>query len=215
LNRERRATILWQQSIHYIRNLNFFASRPPSIDEHTLHTQRISTRLFIVLLTGAMTILLLYTSLIRITKTVNIESPSFEQYSHLYLTYSRSLTCPCSKISINYGKFIHVEYTLHQVCSSIFVDQSWINFLAKNAGTRNMFWEVEFRHSSPHTFQALKTFCELINKTISDSLTQFYSNQYVSASIIHQELFEPETESLVHQFQLSTNHSFLLSLSMI
>jgi hypothetical protein len=124
MNISRQIPELWNKSKVYLRNFNFFPSIPPSADEHELRTQRLSTRLFIFALILSMIILLLYTSLIRVTKTVYIETPFFAQYSQLNSTYGQSPTCPCSKISINYGEFLCIEYTLHQVCSSIFVDQS-------------------------------------------------------------------------------------------
>jgi hypothetical protein len=153
-----------------------------------------------------MTILLLYTSLIRVTETVNIDAPSFAQYTS-------ALRCPCSKISIDYGKFLRIEYNLHQICSSTFVDRNWIDYLKESITTTLS--SDDIRLSSLSTFQALRTFCELINRTISDSLTQFYSNQYVSASVISQQLFESETKSFIDQFRLSMTNSFLLSLAMI
>jgi hypothetical protein len=205
---------LFSKSKQYLVTLNVFPSIPPSTDEHELRTQRISTILFIVLTILSMTILLLYTSLIKITKTVNIEAPSFAEYSLLNLTYSETLTCSCSKISINYKEFLHVEYTLHQVCNSIFVNQSWIDYLAElKANTIDT--PLDFRHTGSSAFQALKTFCELMNKMISSSLTRFYSEQYVSGSVIKRKLFESETRILVDKFRLSMTNNILLSLSMI
>jgi hypothetical protein len=117
------------------------------------------------------------------------------------------------KISINYDNFIHINYTLHQVCSSVFVTENWINYLhAPSAATHII---RDFRTIAPFAFQALSAFCDLINNTISDSLTRFYSNQYVSASVTPSQLFETETQSLVDQFRSSMTNSFLLFLLMI
>jgi hypothetical protein len=66
-----------------------------------------------------------------------------------------------------------------------------------------------------HIFQGLRTFCERINETIDDSLTQFYSSQYVNAFVIPSKLFELKTKSLLDQFRLSMINKFLLSFSMI
>ncbi len=82
---------------HYLTTLNIFPSVPPSTDEHELRTQRISTRLFIFLLIVLMTILLFYTSLVKVTKTVNVYKPPLAQYEQLYATYSQALTCPILK----------------------------------------------------------------------------------------------------------------------
>jgi hypothetical protein len=188
--------LLFPKLKHYLLNFNVFPSVPPSTDEHELRNQRISTRIFIVLLILSTAILLLYTSLVTVTKTINVQTPNLEKYSQLYSTYSRTLTCPCTKISVDYGKFLRIEHTLHQVCSSIFSAN-------------------DFRWISPSAFRTLMTLCDLINSTISDSLTQFYSNQYISASITPPEIFKAEAQLLTDQLRSSTTNSFSLSLSMI
>jgi hypothetical protein len=187
---------------------------PPSTDEYELQNERISTRLFIILLTIILTVLLLYTSLERVTKTGSMETPTLAQYSKLYATYSQTLTCPCTTISINYGKFLHVEYTFHQVCSSVFVTENWISYLAKFYQYEELYVD-DFRLSGTYTFQALNSFCDLINRTISDSLTSFYSSQYVSAFVTPSELFQSQLQSLFLQFISTTTNEFLLSVDMI
>ncbi len=204
---------LFSQSKRYLLTFNVFTSVPPSTDEYELRTQRISTRLFIFFLIVSMTILLLYTSLITVRKAINVEEPPLKRYLQLYSKYSQTLTCACTQISIHYEKFLRIEYTLHQVCSSIFVDQSWIDYLANPSEI--IMYIIDFRMTSASAFQALSTFCLLINRTISDSFIEFYSRQYVSASVMSSKLFKSETESLTNRFKLSMTNSFLLSLSMI
>jgi hypothetical protein len=187
---------------------------PPSTDEYELQNERISTRVFIILLTIILTILLLYTSLESVTKTVNIKSPTLAQYSKLYATYPQTLTCPCTQISINYGKFLHVEYSFHQVCNSIFVTENWINYLATLEGPDTVYND-DFRYSGTFTFQALSALCDLVNRTLSDSLTRFYSSQYVSAFVTPSELFQSQGQSLLLQFISTATNEFLLSIDMI
>ena len=185
----------------------------PSTDEHELRNQRISTWLFIILFTTGMIILLLYNSLINTTKTVNIETPTLQQYEHLYSTYSQTLNCPCEKISINYDKFLHIKYQLHQVCYSDFVGEKWIRHLTKSEEKPN--YSVDFRTTSSLVFQGLKMFCELSNSTISDNLIRFHSQQYISATVISLKLFESDIDSLTKQFRSSMENDFLLSRLMI
>jgi hypothetical protein len=148
-----------------------------------------------------------------VAKTITKEEPSFAQYVHLNSTYSSTLSCPCSKISINYEKFIRVDYTLHQLCNSIFVNQSWIDYLTPPSGIE--FFVPDFRWMNQYTFPTLKRFCDVMNTTISNSLIRFYSNKYVSASVNPQQLFEREIEILVDQFRSSMKNTFSLSLSLI
>ncbi|CAF1483070.1 unnamed protein product [Adineta ricciae] len=104
----------------YTVNFNIFSSIPPSDDQYELQTQRISTRLFIILLALSLIILILYTSLINGTQTVNVDSPTMARYLQLYSTYPQTLSCDCKQISINYAIFVHLNYSLHQICSSVF-----------------------------------------------------------------------------------------------
>jgi hypothetical protein len=209
-----RVRSLWQRSKTFLRNFNAFESEPPTADQYERQNQNISTKLFIVLLTLILTVLLLYTSLVTVTKTVNVKAPTVAYYSQLYATYPQTLTCACTKISINYEKFLHVDYSLHQVCSSIFVTNNWIDYLASSYEIHkvNIY---DFRATSSHAFEALSAFCEVTQTTISDSLNRFYASQYVSASVTPSDLLQSQVQSFTLQFISSTTNTFLAFLNMI
>jgi hypothetical protein len=199
---------------NFLRNLNLFPSVPPTTDQYELQNQKISTRIFIILLTLILTLLLLYTSLVRVTKTVNVKTPNLAQYSQLYASHSQTLTCACTKVSVEYEKFVHVNYTLHQVCNSIFVSSNWTDYL----GTfyDNYFvYSDDFRWTATQSFITLSGFCDSMVETISANLIQFYSSQYVSASVTPLELFQSQAQSSVLQFISSTTNGFLSSLNLI
>jgi hypothetical protein len=148
----------------------------------------------------------------NITKTINIKRPTLAQYSQLYSTYSETLTCPCTEPSIDYQKFFHIQYKLHEVCNSVFVTDNWISYLAMSTETTIF---NDFRSTGPYSFQALATFCDLVENTIKNNLIQFYSNQYVSTSVTPSHLFQLQAISRIGQFRSLTTSSFLLSLEMI
>jgi hypothetical protein len=208
------ARTLWRKSKQFCQNLNLFPSVPPSTNEYDCRNERISTRLFISLFILILTILLFYTSFVNVTKTVNIKTPTLAQYSHLYATYPQTLICPCTTISINYEKFLRVEYSLHQVCSSIFVNENWTNYLSTFVDYDLMSLE-DFRWTGTSTFQALSVFCNVINETIFNNLVFFYSNQYVNAFLVSTELLQTQITLVVDQFKSSLINSFLSSLSTI
>ncbi|CAF1020292.1 unnamed protein product [Adineta steineri] len=209
-----RVRALLKKTTHSFLNFNIFPSVAPTIDEHQLRNQRISTRLFIILLTISLSILVLYTSLVHITGTVNVKAPSIQEYEQLYNSYNQTLTCECTQISINYEKFIQIQYTLHQVCHSDFVTQKWINYLATSNGTYGKYTD-DFRSSGTYVFQTISAFCTLVNQTILNRLTEFNSSQYVSAFVIPSSIFQVQTNAFISQFKSSTTIDFLLSLSMI
>ncbi len=213
----RRICQWWKKLKEYLQNLNIFPSVLPSTDEHDLRNQRISTRLFLFIFSVSFIILLSYISLETNTKTIYVELPSFTKYALLSSTYRETLVCPCSNISINYDKFLHVEYTFHQVCNSIFLNEIWLQFIRPRR-----FHPIDldtiksdFQETGQYAFQALKTFCELINRTISNSQVEFYSNQYISASVIPEDVFELETKLLAEGFRSLVTNAFSLSLLMI
>ncbi|CAF3810107.1 unnamed protein product [Adineta steineri] len=209
----RRALEFWRKFKQYCQNLNLFPSVPLTTDEHQLKNQIISTRLYIFLFTLSLTILLLYTSLADITITTNVPTPTLTKYEQLHSEYSQSLTCPCKHISVNYQKFLSIEYTFHQICTSVFITDEWIthnDVILHYLDTTN-----DPRIVVSYAFQALGAFCELIESTINNSLIQFNSSQYITASVASSDLFQSQAQSFVDQFKLSTTNNFLLSLNMI
>ena len=195
-----------------LQNFNLFPSVPPTTDENQLRNQRISTRLFIFLLVLSLTILVMYTSLVTITKTATIPGSSFQRYLQFASRFSKTLTCPCTKISINYEKILRVTYNLHQVCTSDFVTENWTDYLSLQSESVSNF---DCRATSVFTFQSLRILCQSVNTTITDSLNSFYSSQYITASVTPSEIFQSQTESLVQQFISSTTNTYRLSLQMI
>ncbi|CAF1528897.1 unnamed protein product, partial [Adineta ricciae] len=151
-------------------------------------------------------------SLINITQTITIVQPTIPKYTELYLTYSQTVSCECQQISITYQKFLQIKYTFHQICYRIFITQDWINYFlwynSQSTLTKN-----DFRFTSANRFQSLNTFCDLVNQTINNHLTQFYSNQYVTASVVPSFTFESQIDSSISQFISSMTNDFLSSLS--
>ncbi|CAF1112213.1 unnamed protein product [Adineta steineri] len=192
---------------------NVVPTVPPSTDEHKLKNQKISTRLNVLLLILSLTILLLYTFLSNVTMTINVPTPTLAKYEQLYSKYSQTLTCPCKHISINYEKFLHIEYSLHQVCTSVFITDEWISYLVISNKTTSA--NINFRRTGSNAFQALRAFCELVESTINNSLIQFNSSQYITASVASPELFQSQAQSFINQFISSTTNTFVLSLNTI
>ncbi|CAF1587064.1 unnamed protein product, partial [Adineta steineri] len=149
----------WHKIKNFLQNLNLFSSIPPSTNEYDLRNQRISTRLFIIALVFSTAILIGYNSLIHVTMIGNINSPDLAQYLDLYSQYPQTLTCPCTDITIKYEEFLEIDYTLHQLCSSTFVTDDWLDYLDE-ADTDDVSYIADIRVSGISMFQALKTFCE-------------------------------------------------------
>ena len=161
-----------------------------------------------------MFVIVVYSSQLVTTETIYLKNPTLEKYSQLYALYSKQLTCSCSKISINYGKFINVTYTLHQVCTNDLISGKWLEHMSGDSG-RFVFDQDEFPSIAPAAFQALDALCQLIDRTIWNSQNRFYLNQYISISSTPKYALESQANSSVRQLRSSTTKAFLLSLEMI
>ena len=135
-------------------------------------------------------------------------------YLRLYATYPRTLSCDCKQISITNAKFLQVEFILHEICKSVFITQDWIDYLqlGRPIGTLS---PSDFRSNGQALFQILHAFCDLGNKTLVNSLTEFYSSQLISSSVMPEVLFHVQIQSRISQFISSTTTAFLISLSLI
>ncbi|CAF0846729.1 unnamed protein product, partial [Adineta steineri] len=204
----------WQKIKNFLRKFNLFPSIPPSTNQYDIRNQRISTGLFIISLIIIMATLITYNALINITKTITIDKPTLTQYLDLYSTHSEILTCPCTIISIGYKKFIDIEYTLHQVCNSTFVNNNYIQniFLQNSLNTTGF---PDFSVTYPYTLNALALFCQLTDNILSDSLIQFSSSRYLSASVTPKQLFELQAQSSFQQFIISRINDLLFMMQFI
>ncbi|CAM4790538.1 unnamed protein product [Rotaria magnacalcarata] len=213
-NRQSTSMIL-RAGFQYLRNFNLFPSNSPTtIDSRTMKDQIISTHLFILSFCLSLAILIVYTSLATATKTLTLKQPTSDQYAQLYDKYQASITCPCTQISIDYGIFIHVNYTLHQVCTSAFVTKDWVTYLRIARGTQ--FLSVfDFRLTSQFTFPVLRSLCQLVNDAILNSLAHFYVTQYVSGYVIPSSLLESQAQALVNELRASTINEFSGSLDIV
>ncbi|CAF1199067.1 unnamed protein product [Adineta ricciae] len=206
--------IILREIAKKLRNFNLYPSIPPSTDEYQLRTERITTRVFIILLTLSLSIILLYHSLIKITKTDVHKTPTLEKYERFYSLYPNTLTCPCKNILIPYAEIVEIKYSLHEVCSSDLVSLRWFHYL-RDHHDESRIYEKDFRSTGSFTFQALGGLCQLANRTIADGYSQFLLNQYISATIASRVLLASEVKILVGQFLSLSTNSFLRSLNMI
>ena len=198
---------------HFLKNLNLFPSTPPSDDPYVLRTQRISTRLFLVLLVQSLIVLLIYTATVTVMKTFTVPNPSLDQYKQLYARYPSTLACPCRQVSIQYKTFVRMNYTLHEVCTSVYVTREWIAFIARSG--KQLCWPVDFRTTGVYTFEALSLLCKSIDGHITASIEQFRSSSYVSTLVTSSVSMEAVFEILIKQFKISTTKTFVSSLGLI
>lgn len=155
-----------KQIRQYLSTYNLFETSSSTV--HTRRREILSTRIYLILLITSTIILVFYTGLIERTKSGTILSPSQSIYEYLQRTYSNTLQCPCSNISVSYSNFtIHLNVTFHPVCSSDLVAEQWFTSLyLYGAGLAWWIRLQDFRKWGTSYFQSLQSFCLLTNSTV-------------------------------------------------
>ncbi|CAF3160440.1 unnamed protein product [Rotaria sp. Silwood2] len=98
----------------HLTELNLF--RTLHSNEDTLYDERLSTRLYLILLNIGIVTIFLYMILAKQMIMFTINWPSIFDYEKLIITDAdNTIDCPCSYIAIEYRSFVTTEASFHQV----------------------------------------------------------------------------------------------------
>ena len=136
-----------------------------------------------------MFITLIYTVASVETTIEIIRKPSQDEYVKLMNLHSNSLRCPCEHISVKYKQFMMVNNNFHQVCSSDFVKDVWIDYLFGDGLWYN-YERSDLRVRGSAYFELLSTLCVISQMTIQNNTEQFLTETFVNGEIM------PELEFL-------------------
>ncbi|CAF0758693.1 unnamed protein product [Adineta ricciae] len=193
VSNQNRLRNLFQQIESQIMNLNIYSSS--SQDQTRMYRDVLSTWLYIILLLVTICISIFYSDLSSQIVKETIPYPTIEQYTKLYQQYSTDLVCPCTNISIPYGKFLTVQVKYHQICSSDFIRSWWYErFTPKTS----LDIEMNFISFASSYFQTLAAFCDLANDTVQDVIQRFLTTTFVDAQLISNETFTLTFQSPIH-----------------
>lgn len=199
--------MIWQS----ISTLNLFQSR--FADEEDLSHQRVTTRVFILLMLIAVIVSGAYIFFSIETQVITISNPSLEIYHQLYGNYSSTLSCPCTQMFIPYKKFLMINYTLHQICSSTLVAPAWLKFIL--AYNQSVIWSgaldysIDFRVVAPSYFQLLAIACSLVENTFDNVLNTLEERHYINQYIPSQFEFLAQMSLLNESLTTSAQQEFL------
>ena len=195
---------------HTVASLNLFHSR--LANEEDVVRQRWTTRLFIFLMVNTVAVIGVYIFFSVQPQLITVSHPSLEIYNRLYNNYSTTLSCPCSRISIPYKKFLTIEYTLHQICSSTLVSASWLDFILsypQSETFQTLAYLVDFRSLAPSYFQLLVMVCSLIHNTLDDALITLGENHYINQYLPSRSAFVEQMRLLNESSTTSIQQEFL------
>lgn len=170
---------------------NLFDTR--STDREIVHRQILSTRLFLILFISSICILLAYTCLDVQTKSVTVLQPTQTTYDILLTRYADTLECPCTRVSTHYGSFVQATPVFHQVCSSDFVSQAWLDFSFDANAT--FVWPMDVRTSISAVWQMITALCQSSNRTLADALVEFASTPLVSSVVLSEVQVRAKTQA--------------------
>ncbi|CAF1479370.1 unnamed protein product [Adineta steineri] len=176
--------------------------------------QRIN-RLHIILVIAALCIISIFSTFQSQLITVEVDKPSLSTYKDLAIRYQYSLQCPCSQISITYGLFMTIEPSFHQICSSSFVSDRWINYLYDGGNLADRFTHTDFKYSAFAQFQLLSSFCDLSYSIVNDTLSQLITNNLINLDLLSFDLFDQQIKVIVNDLKERIPDSFVNILSMI
>jgi hypothetical protein len=182
------------------------------------HREIKTTRIYLVLLTLAVIILVIYTWIETETQIVKILNPSQQQFDELRSDpqHSATLDCPCQNIIVPYQAFISMKPHYHQLCSSDFVatNSTWISLLYSPTAGIDYSYD-DYRLFGVPQFQLLSSLCTLANETLTEAIAQFSTNIITNERVQCSESIETQTESILSQFRLSTPRTFVRTLDFI
>ena len=170
--RPRRCAVL----IDVLKQLNLFKSQ--STDEHVIRLQRLSTWVYLILLSIAMLTLIVYATFSPRTNQLKIFQPSEDQFKEFYKKYPDTLQCPCSQFAIQYSDFTHLRVKLHEVCESQFIEQDWIDSVYH--ANISSIPPNDIRTIMSHFWQFIRSFCALSKDTLTDACTDFNATLLLS-----------------------------------
>ncbi|CAF1377883.1 unnamed protein product [Adineta steineri] len=172
--------------------LNLFKKH--SSNEHTLEKELLSTRIYVIALIVCLSIITITVALI-VRPVDKIEyKPSHKRFSQLIRKYPSTLHCPCSKSSTNYDKFVTIKVNFHQVCSSEFIQQAWIDklFTKKNISIESI---DDVRITLSFFWQTIAGLCIASNKSWNAVLANFGATSFITPTAIAEQVIRSQAEN--------------------
>ncbi|CAF1319758.1 unnamed protein product [Adineta ricciae] len=194
-----------------IINLNMFSSRNFGHDVDSVTVKRLgqwATRLYMVLFTIGIIIFTSYTTIEPYVGRKTFDKPSFDIYNELYEKYNERLKCSCSLISFTYDRFVNVNLTFHQICSSTFTSDEW---------RRNLldYSQIDYRRFLSSHLQYLQGLCELSRQSVNTTVQQFLFSLFIGDQLFSEQHFNDRLQLRIQTVISSAPTIFLTLLSFI
>lgn len=207
----RKFKALWYYIKPLLLNLNIFNNQ--STDPVEIYRQILSTRVFFILFTSSICILVGYSALSLQSRTVTVNKPSLETFLKINASQGNKSTCVCQTMSVSYGTFVQTKPVFHQLCSSDFINQTWIDYVA----TTNLQPSV-----SKHGQKAMSSMwkitaalCQNSMHAVSDGLSIFKSTQHTKSTIVSDLVLYSEVETILAETIRMASDSLMRSFNIL
>jgi hypothetical protein len=125
------------------------------------------------------------------------------RFSQLAHAYPNTLHCPCSKFGITYNTFVTTQVNFHQVCSSQFIQQKWINMLFTNENISINSID-DFRVTLSFFWQTIAGLCVVSNRSWDDVVASFGATRILTSTAMAEKFVRSQTQAaLRNQIALS------------
>ncbi|CAF1503361.1 unnamed protein product [Adineta ricciae] len=177
--------------------------------------QQIIDRLHFIFVIITLSSIYLSTTFIPQTRLDEFQNSSLPTYQELQTRFSDTLQCPCSDVSIENELFFNITVRFHQICSSDFVSDPWIEYLYNNGTIFDQFIATDFRASAFAQFQLLSSLCKLSQQIVKDSLLQLRKRTFVNSKLLSPKQLDEIIQSTLNHFNLTVPGILLNALALI
>ncbi|CAF1305597.1 unnamed protein product [Adineta ricciae] len=206
---------LWNWIYKKVSNHNLFILEEDDYDDDALKDpaaivkkQKYKTWLYIGLLTVCFYILFYATLTRPQSETLVISNVKSDTFDQLYSEYGQTFACPCSTVIIPYSNFISNNWTMHPICSSIFVSLQWVEGLYFTNASSYMLYD--FRKVAYSQFELLSKLCSISEAIISQIESEINNTELVTINVLSKTQIQLEVDSKI-EFQKNNAYGRIIS----
>ncbi|CAF1193506.1 unnamed protein product [Adineta steineri] len=137
---------------------------------------------------------------------IEIKNPTIDIYEKLAAN-NYSIECDCSEASVPHKEFISLQPIYHQVCSSDFVTQRWIDYLFEST-EHSFYFHADFRSTAMQQFQLLAILCQLSIQETGDGLDLFFHTEIISGKLMSKDFLLADAYSRINASKRNAPDAF-------
>ncbi|CAF1150483.1 unnamed protein product [Rotaria sp. Silwood1] len=134
--------------------------------------------------------------------TVIIQSPNENNFEKLSIKSPTTLSCSCTRSSIQHDQFLSFNTTYHPICTSQFVNQTFISSVIEY--NMSNYYPLDYRIMAAFHFQIISLLCRTVKQMVSDALEEFTRKYIFTNKALFHDIFNVQIEALIEQLKATT-----------